>query len=116
MLIAYTAGPYRAITYPQLCGNILIARQVAESLWRLGFAVICPHTNSAHFGARVPEEKFLPGYLRILEVCDLLVLLPNWEESSGARAEESFARKRQIPKYFWPYNLVELMDLVNGQK
>lgn len=116
MIIAYVAGPYNADSRRKILINIFDARDTAIELWKIGFATICPQLNSAFFGDDVPEERFLPGYLRILETCDLIVLLPTWEESPGARREEAYAKEHNIPRYFWPEDRVGLEVLASGHK
>ena len=41
------AGPYRADTIYGVAQNIQKARDVALRLWKLGYAAICPHSNTA---------------------------------------------------------------------
>jgi hypothetical protein len=102
MKVAYVAGPYRAPTETGLFRNILSARQVAIRLWQAGYSVVCPHSNTAFMGGEVPDETFLAGDLAILERCDLVVMLPGWEHSTGARGEKEHAEMRGIPVYIWP--------------
>jgi hypothetical protein len=59
--IAYVAGPYRAKTKIGIILNILRARKVAKELWKMGYAVICPHSNSALMDGIAPDEAFLNG-------------------------------------------------------
>ena len=96
MLKAYVAGPYRAATERQLLENIHQARLCAERLWQLGYAVFCPHLNSAHMGGVAPDEAFLNGGMEWLECADIIVMLPTCERSAGARAERQFALQRGI--------------------
>ena len=93
---AYIAGPYRAPTERQLLENIHQARLCAERLWQLGYAVMCPHLNTAFCGGIVPDDVFLRGDLAWLECADIIVMLPTWERSQGARAEREFALQRGI--------------------
>ena len=62
MKIAYIAGPYRAKTYSEIDLHILNAQQVAIQLWQIGYAVICPHKNTAHFEGLAPDNIWLKGY------------------------------------------------------
>lgn len=99
-MIVYTAGPYRG----DVLGNILQARKVAIELWEKGYTVICPHMNTAFFDfdCSVDNSVYLAGDLEILERCDAIVMLPNWEQSDGARAELDFAQRMNIPDYKYP--------------
>jgi hypothetical protein len=107
MQIIYIAGPYRGkskikvINYIQRQINIFKARQVAGELWKLGYAVICPHSNSANFDGKCDDKIFLEGDKEILKRCDLVVLLPDWIESEGTKAEVLFAADNGINFVEW---------------
>ena len=92
MKVVFVSGPYRG----KITENIRIARQHAEMLWKKGYAVFCPHLNSAHMDGVASDETFLNGDLEILSRCDLVYLLPGWEQSKGARKEWELARKMGI--------------------
>jgi hypothetical protein len=67
---------------------------VAAEFWRLGYAVICPHLNSALMDGVVPDETFLAGdreFICRMRSGDVLVLLPGWTESAGTMAELAIA-------------------------
>jgi len=107
MQLVYVAGPYRGkskikiINYIQRQINIAKARLVAQELWKAGFAVICPHSNSANFDGICDDEIFLEGDKEILKRCDLMILLPNWEKSEGTKAEVLFACDNGIEVVEW---------------
>jgi hypothetical protein len=90
--VAFLCGPYKG----DIERNIAEAREAAQQLWRAGYCVICPHTNSAHFDPEL-EEHFISGYLQLLRRCDLLVAMPKWVSSSGARGEVAVAITLEIP-------------------
>lgn len=51
-----------------------------------------------------PERDKVGWYdfdFEILRRCDLLVMLPRWQESSGARLERCMAERDGIPVYVW---------------
>lgn len=101
--VAYVAGPYRSKGEWDLECKIASAEYVALNLWRMGYAVICPHKNTAHFGGAygLPDQVWLDGDLSILARCDLIVAIPGWENSSGTIAELNFAADHDIPALFW---------------
>jgi hypothetical protein len=103
MKIAYVAGPYRAKTKIGIIRNIVAARKVAKELWKMGYAAICPHSNTALFDGICPDENFLQGDLDILQRCDIMVLVKGWEKSSGTRGEIEFAVNNNILIYEWDY-------------
>jgi hypothetical protein len=105
-LIAYVAGPYRderGLYY--IDRNINEAREVAAQLWAWDFSVICPHTNSRFMDGfeGIKIDAFLEGDLDQVERVDLVVLLPRWRESVGARGECSHAIGFGIPVLEWAH-------------
>ena len=99
MKIIYIAGPYRAPTERGLEDNIRHAEEAAIRLWRLGWAVICPHKNSSHFGGIIPDDNFIEGDIEILKRCDAIYLLSNWHYSTGARMERDIALEKGMAVY-----------------
>ena len=90
------------------------ARKIAETLWTAGFAVICPHINN-DFGVncKLTWQQYLKGDLELVAKVDMVVLLPGWKESKGARKEKRFAQSRNIPvreyeKFLHDFGLVDV--------
>lgn len=91
--VAYVAGPYRNSTEGKER-----AKRLAKVLWRQGYAVICPHTNSLDFEIDIPNDKlFLDGYLELLTRCDVMYVIEGWRDSEGTLAEIELAEKLGIP-------------------
>jgi len=90
--LAYVAGPYRASTPHDIVENIRKAESVAIKYWRKGYAVICPHKNTALLDGILPDDVWLEGSCALLARCDVCVMMQGWEQSEGARGEESMAR------------------------
>lgn len=93
MRVIYIAGPYRNSTEWGLEENIQKAERAAVRLWRLGYAVICPHKNTAHFGGVCDDSVWLEGDLEIIRRCDAIYMLNNWQQSKGASNELELARE-----------------------
>jgi hypothetical protein len=91
MQIIFISGPYRASTRDGISRNIATARRHAEQLWKEGYAVLCPHLNSAHMYGVVDDQVFLDGDLAMLRRCDVVYMLPKWRESEGAKNERRMA-------------------------
>jgi hypothetical protein len=100
--IAYTAGPYRAPTPRGIVENIRKAEAVALKYWLKGYAVICPHKNTALFDGAAPDSVWLEGDLKILARCDVIVMVPGWRESKGAIAELSYAKAQGLDIIYEP--------------
>ena len=92
MKVAYIAGPYRAATPHGILQNIRKAEAVAIKYWQKGYAVICPHKNTALLDGLLQDHCWLDGYLEILSRCDIVVMLPEWHDSEGARQEHALAK------------------------
>ncbi len=125
MRLAYTSGPYRADTIRGVIDNIRAAEEVAIQLWKMGYAVICPHTNTQLFDGAFDEGKmstvgdkedahweggsvqFIKGDLvmldRMLPGTDIVVMLKNWEKSKGANIERDHAIRHGLLIVDWDY-------------
>lgn len=99
MKIIFISGPYRGSCEWDVAQNIHRAEAVAIECWKRGWAVFCPHKNTAFFGGILPDTVWLDADLAILERCDAICMVPGWEKSSGAKAERYTAIKLGIPVY-----------------
>lgn len=97
MKLAYIAGPYRSQSVHRIIENIAEAHQVAVKYWKLGYAVVCPHLNSALMDGSVHDEVFLAGDIEILKRCDVVVAMKSWDTSPGAKREIELADSLEIP-------------------
>ena len=90
--LVYIAGPYRAKSASKLLDNIQKARTEALKWWKFGYTTICPHLNSAFMDGECNDENFLLGDLKLLALCDIIVVVEGWESSEGTRAEIVYAK------------------------
>lgn len=102
--VAYVSGPYRdtrGTWYVEQ--NVRAAEAVAVELWRMGYAVICPHTNTRHMDGCCPQsaDVFIRGDLELVRRSDLVVTLPNWVRSVGARNEVNAAHYAGVLVLCW---------------
>lgn len=91
--VIYVAGPFRATTQWRIMQNVKRAEDVSLKLWKLGYAVICPHTMTQHFQDECPDEVWLKGCLELMTRADAIYLLKGWENSEGSIAELKIARE-----------------------
>ncbi len=101
-IILYVAGPYGS--FSTIEENIKIAADYSQELWNAGFTVICPHTNTGQYfkyedNGGIHKDDYLEGYLYIVPRCDGVVLLSDWEKSTGAVKEHNLAREIDIPVF-----------------
>ena len=92
--VAFISGPYRADTVNGIHDNIEAARTVANKYRHMGYAVICPHMNSAYCD-NGDDQMFLDECFALIDLLrsgvDCIVMAPGWMESVGAVAEHSRA-------------------------
>lgn len=100
MRCVYVAGPYRAPSAWEIEQNIRRAETVALELWRSGHVAICPHTMGRFYQGAAPDKVFLDGCLELLRRCDGVLLIGEWEKSSGTRAEIELAHSLGLPVFF----------------
>lgn len=73
-----------------------IAISVAILALRRGDTPICMHTITRGMEQSIPEWRFMEMSLELLRVCQLVILLPEWEHSRAA-LEKAEADKLGIP-------------------
>ena len=94
MYSVYISGPYRADTEDQVCKNILDAKREAVRWWKEGFGVFCPHLNSAGMEHEdIHDEQFIEFDLQILKHSDVVIMIGDWPNSTGACREHVKAKE-----------------------
>jgi len=94
MKLAYISGAYRSKDgINGVFENIIRARTVALQYWQKGIPAFCPHMNTAFMDGAAHDSVWLDGDLEMLRRCDIVVMLPNWEQSEGATAEHAEAKR-----------------------
>ncbi len=93
MKVIYISGPFANVDLIHgVQENILVASRAALLCWEAGWAVICPHKNTAGFQHHhLPWERWIEGDLAILKRCDAIYMLQGWERSPGAKIELEYA-------------------------
>ena len=102
MNMAYISGPIRNKSLNEVYDNIYRARQIAIKYWKLGYAVICPHANTAFMDGSCGEEDdsdspWIDGDIEFLKRMnqpgDIIVMMPGWKKSLGSNIEYEMAQK-----------------------
>ncbi len=90
--VVYVAGAFRAKTQWGIMQNVRRAEDASLRLWKLGYAVICPHTMTQHFQNECEDEVWLNGCIELLKRCDAIYLTEGWETSEGSIKELGIAK------------------------
>ena len=103
MKLVYIAGKYRDKNLWGVTQNIREAERVMVAYLKMGFAVICPHKNTAYLDGSCgdgDDHIYLDMDLEMLGRCDIIVMLTNWERSEGAKKELEYARAHGLKVVF----------------
>ena len=107
----YISGPFRATGTEAVYGpftpsivrrNEDTARRYAELAWTCGWAVLCPHLNTAQMDGipHLTSDTFISGDLAWLDIMlpnhDAILLLPDWVHSEGAKIEAQHAARLNL--------------------
>jgi hypothetical protein len=100
-MLVYLAGLY---TKGNIDENIAHARAIAIEVWESVCWALTPHLNTAHFeiDCLAGYESYMQGDFRMVTVCDAILMLPGWEQSSGAKRELELAQRLKMPVYYYP--------------
>lgn len=110
--VAYTAGAYTPKGNITIDDNIQTARNYAVRLWEMGFAVICPHLNTAHMerDCLVGYEDYMLGDFELVRRSDVIFMIPRWEDSSGGKRERDVAIKHHKPVKYTLQEMAEYLE------
>lgn len=109
MRLIYVAGKYLGESDWETYLNIHKARVIARKLWDEGWAVICPHSNTAFFGGADERnrddpngdwQRWIKGDLEILSRCDGIFMLSGFSFSRGAVIELNRAKELGLEIYY----------------
>lgn len=92
-MIIYLSGPMSGL--PEF--NRPAFNQAADQLRALGHQVLNPAEAAVPEGS--PWIEYMIHALRELPAADMVVMLPGWENSTGARIELLVAEKLGIDRY-----------------
>ena len=113
MKFVYIAGPYSGPEYLTIDRHISNARQAAAWCAEHDIGYFCPHLNSAHFDAIVPDVPVGWWYdmdLHFLAACEAILVLPGWRESNGTLVELGVAKSLAMPVFRWPVEIDRIFE------
>lgn len=101
MKIVFISGPDKADEVTHHDENLRRATEIIARLYSHGHVAVCPHADNRNFEPfiNLEDEVFISRYLRILEQCNAVAVLPGWNESERCRAEVKHALRHEIPVY-----------------
>lgn len=92
---AFISGAYSG-SITEIEENLTKARVVIADVLKAGWIPVCPNVFWSPFADLQDYEFWLEAALALLDTCDLLVLVPGWETSSGVKKEVQRARELRI--------------------
>ncbi len=93
--LIYVAGPYSAPTEIGILDNIRKACEARDRLIENGWAVVCPHANTANMDNTNPGIYYRMD-LALLARCNAIYMLKDWENSAGAMMEFVFSTESKL--------------------
>ncbi len=93
--LIYIAGPYSAPTEIGILDNIRKACEARDRLIENGWAVVCPHANTANMDNTNPGIYYRMD-LALLARCNAIYMLKDWENSAGAMMEFVFSTESKL--------------------
>jgi hypothetical protein len=120
--VVYVAGPLRSHAKEIRQARIARAKMAAETLWGLGWTVICPHMNSGDMDVLDDEQILVDGSLELVRRSDSIYLMPGWTTSRGSIGEAHAAREvgcrfildtlvSREEAYWWMYPIARVSAL-----
>lgn len=97
----YMAGPYSADNVIDVLENIRRGQFAAYRLLKAGLAPFCPWLDyQFSLVGHVSLDEYKKYSIAWLEASDAVLVLSNWEKSSGTKAEITRAEQLGIPVFF----------------
>lgn len=101
-LFVYLAGPITAKNGHAVEDNVARAVKLYWECLRRGIPAFCPQLSAAFPSAHstVDYETWLNYDFAVIDRCTHILMLPRWQESTGAKREYDYARDKGIPVIF----------------
>lgn len=101
--LLYLVGSFTSIPESKKNEKFKEASDIALEAWYKGWSVISPHKNCYGFNPddNMDYETWLIALASQIGRCDVVLVLPDWEESEGVKMEIQFARYLNIPVVYY---------------
>lgn len=98
MKLVYVAGPFSAPDRAGVERNIEAAVAVGLRVAALGHCPVVPHANTSHpdYERLQPYTFWIEATLALLRRCDAIVMVREWQQSTGARGERAWAAENGL--------------------
>ena len=108
-VFVYLSGPITAKHGRSVEENTANALKVYWLCLRTGIPAFCPHLSAGFPSAfsEVPYDAWLAYDFAVIDRCSHVLMLPNWQESDGAKAELAYATQKGVSVH---YELSALID------
>ena len=91
-MIVYIAGPMKGIENH----NVPAFMKAHSALQKRGYIVL----NPCMLPDNMPDDKYLPICMAMLQQADAVYMLRGWEKSLGATTEKLYAERQGIDIYY----------------
>ena len=98
--LVYVAGPYTAPDVEGRSKNIAAAWALGCQVAALGAMPVIPHMNTAHMDVIQPWGWWIDATMELMLRCNAVLMMPNWQDSRGARGEHDKAKQIGIPVFY----------------
>lgn len=102
VVLVYVAGPFSSSTRDGVEANIRAAEDVGIEVARIGACPVIPHANTSRpeFEQLQPYEFWIEATRLLMIRCDAVLMMQNWEKSTGATDERALALELKMPVFY----------------
>ncbi len=106
--LVYIAGRYTGVTPDAVNLNCRAAEFMGRLARERGWYPVIPHMNTEAWDSEHKDtdaDWYYENTLELLRRCDAVLMVPGWQESTGARGEHDEALRRGMPVWYDAYDL-----------
>lgn len=95
--VVYVAGRFRSADGWKINENVFAAEKAGRAVAALGAMPLIPHSIGAHMAGTEDDSFWLTGTLELMRRCDVVLVLPGYQESQGTQGEIAEAQRIGLP-------------------